>query len=118
MNQKKLQKNREHRANRVHYKIQAAANGKPRIAVFRSLNHIYAQIIDDLAGKTLVASSSLHLKNNEDDKTAKAHLVGIDLAKKALEVGITEACFDRGQYLYHGRVKSIAEGLRAAGLKI
>ena len=118
MNQRKLQKNRERRAERVHYKVQMSADGKPRIVVFRSLNHIYAQIIDDLAGKTLVASSTLHLKNNEDDKTAKARLVGIDLAKKALQAGITEACFDRGQYLYHGRVKSVAEGLREAGLKI
>lgn len=118
MNQKKLQKNRERRANRVHYKVQLSAAGKPRIVVFRSLSHIYAQIIDDLAGKTLAASSTLLLKNNEGDKTVKAHLVGVDLAKKALQAGITEACFDRGRYLYHGRVKSLAEGLREAGLKI
>ena len=58
------------------------------------------------------------MKNNEGDKTAKARLVGIDLAKKALEAGITEACFDRGRYLYHGRVQELADGLRDGGLKI
>ena len=118
MNQRKLQKNRERRAERVHYKVQMTAGGKPRVVVFRSLSHIYAQVIDDLAGKTLISSSTLILKNNEGDKTAKARLVGIDLAKKALEAGITEACFDRGRYLYHGRVKSVVDGLREAGLKI
>ena len=118
MNQRKLQKNRERRAERVHYKVQASAAGKPRVVVFRSLTNIYAQVIDDIAGKTLASSSTLILKNSEGDKTAKARLVGIDLAKKALEAGITEACFDRGRYLYHGRVKSVVDGLREAGLKI
>lgn len=118
MNQRKLQKNRERRAERVHYKIQMSAAGKARVTVFRSLSHIYAQVIDDVAGKTLVSSSTLTLKNNEGDKTAKARLVGMDLAKKAIEAGITEACFDRGRYLYHGRVKSVVDGLREAGLKI
>lgn len=118
MNQRKLQKNRERRAERVHYKVQKSAAGKPRVVVFRSLTNIYAQVIDDVVGKTIVSSSTLILKNNEGDKTAKARLVGIDLAKKAIEAGITEACFDRGRYLYHGRVKSVVDGLREAGLKI
>lgn len=118
MNQRKLQKNRERRAQRVHYKVQMSAAGKPRVIVFRSLTNIYAQLIDDVAGKTILSSSTLTLKNAEGDKTAKARLVGMDLAKKAIEAGITEACFDRGRYLYHGRVKSVVDGLREAGLKI
>jgi len=118
MNQRKLQKKRELRAKRVHYKIKITAGGKPRVVVFRSLTHIYAQLVDDVAGKTIVSSSTLVLKNNEGDKTAKARLVGVDLANKAIAAGVTEACFDRGRYLYHGRVESLVDGLREAGLKI
>lgn len=118
MKQKKMQKNRERRAQRVHYKIRMTAGGKPRIVVSRSLNNIYVQLIDDAARKTLASSSTLVIKNNEVDKTAAARLVGLDLAEKAKQAGITEACFDRGRFLYHGRVKSVVEGLREGGLQI
>lgn len=118
MKDRKLQKNRARRAQRVHHKIQMTAGGKPRIAVFRSLNHIYVQLIDDAAGKTIASSSSLVIKNNEADKTAVARLVGMDLAAKTIQAGITAVCFDRGRFLYHGRVKSVVEGLREGGLQI
>jgi large subunit ribosomal protein L18 len=118
MKQKKLQINRARRAQRVHYKIQMTAGGKPRVAVFRSLNQIYVQVVDDATGKTIASSSTLVIKNNQVDKTAAARLVGIDLAEKAKQAGITEVCFDRGRFLYHGRVKSVVEGLREGGLQV
>jgi large subunit ribosomal protein L18 len=118
MKQKKLQKNRERRAQRVHYKVQMTAGGKPRVVVFKSLNHIYVQMINDATHATIAASSTLTIQNNQIDKTAAARLVGIDLAEKAKHAGITQACFDRGRFLYHGRVKSVVEGLREGGLQI
>lgn len=92
---------------------------RPRLAVFRSNNEIYAQIIDDTKGITLVAASSRdkEMTSNSGNKTEKAKLVGEAVAKKAIAVGIQEISFDRGGYLYHGRVKSLAEGAREAGLK-
>lgn len=100
----------------------AAKSCHPRVSVFRSHNHIYAQLIDDSAQKTIVSSSSLVLdlkfKQEKLDKKAIANAVGFDLAKKALQANVSVACFDRGSYLYHGRVQSLAEGLRAGGLKI
>lgn len=92
---------------------------KPRLAVFRSNKQIYAQIIDDESGKTLVAASSL--KNKDAQKVAKldqAALVGKEIGEKAVKAGISEAVFDRGGYLFHGRVKNLAEAAREAGLKI
>jgi large subunit ribosomal protein L18 len=118
MKQKKLQKKRARSAERVHHKIRMTAGGKPRIIVFRSLNQIYVQLIDDATGKTITSSSTLVLKNNQVDKTAAARLVGIDLAEKTKQAGITSVCFDRGRFLYHGRVKSVVEGLREGGLQI
>ncbi len=118
MKQRKLQENRARRASRVHYKIQTNAAGKPRITIFRSLNHIYAQVIDDASGNILTSSSTLVIKNNEADKTAAARLVGLDLAAKIQQAGIPALCFDRGRFLYHGRVKSVVEGLREGGLQI
>lgn len=106
----------QRRALRVRSKMKTA--GVPRVSVFRSLSNIYAQIIDDSAQKTLASCSSLELKNLKGDKKTIAHGVGLELAKKALEQKITSAIFDRGQFLYHGRVKSLAEGLREGGLKI
>lgn len=103
---------------RVKRSLLSAIAVKKRISVFRSLNHIYAQIIDDVTHKTIVSSSSLKMKTDKMDKKAIAKSVGIDLAKKALEAKIDDVCFDRGSYLYHGRVKSLAEGLREGGLKI
>lgn len=89
-----------------------------RVSVFRSLNHIYAQLIDDNAHKTIVSCSSLELKNIKGDKKAVAKAVGVELAKRALDKNVTAAVFDRGSFLYHGRVKSVAEGLREGGLHI
>jgi len=95
--------------------------GKPRLCVFRSLNHIYAQVIDDTKEHTLVAASTLDPETRAqlDGKTkaGQAELVGAAIAKKALEQGIKEIAFDRGGYKYHGRVKALAEAARQSGLK-
>ena len=94
------------------------AQGLPRVSVFRSLKHIYAQIIDDAANKTLVSCSSLELENLTGDKKGVARLVGAALADRAKKIGITAVIFDRGCYLYHGRVQSLADGLREGGIKV
>ncbi len=91
-------------------------SGHPRLTVYRSLKHIYAQIIDDEAGKTLVASSTLAL-GIESNKTDAAKQVGADIAKKAVSKGVKKVVFDRGAYRYHGRVKALAEAAREAGLE-
>jgi len=88
---------------------------RPRVAVFRSGQHIYAQIIDDNQGKTLVAQSDL--KTTEGTKKEKAMKVGELLAGKALKAKITKVVFDRGGFAYHGRVASLAEGLRKGGIQ-
>ena len=90
---------------------------RPRLAVFRSNKFIYAQIIDDVNGVTLASSSSAKVESAGENKTGASAHVGRDIAAKAQEKGITEVVFDRGGYLYHGRVKSLAEGAREAGLK-
>jgi large subunit ribosomal protein L18 len=90
----------------------------PRVSVHRSLNHIYAQLIDDVAQKTVVGCSSLELSDVTGTKKDIALSVGRMLAERAKEHGIVEAVFDRGRYLYHGRVQSVAQGLREGGLKI
>ena len=90
----------------------------PRVSVLRSLNHIYAQLIDDQQQKTIVSCSTLELKNLSGDKTEKAKGVGTELARKALEKGVTKACLDRGELLYHGRLKALADGAREGGLEI
>ena len=108
------------RHKRVRGKISGTAE-RPRLAVYRSNAHISAQIIDDVNGKTLVAASSLEkelkaeLAYGGNKDAAKA--VGAAVAKKALAAGIECVCFDRGGYLYHGRVKELADGAREAGLK-
>lgn len=108
---------RERRHLRVRKKI-SGTNERPRLCVYRSEKNIYAQIIDDVAGRTLVAASS-----TEKDFTAKgsnkesAKLVGEAIAKRAIEKGINDVVFDRGGYIYHGRVKELAEGAREAGLQ-
>lgn len=94
------------------------SDDKPRVSVFRSLSNVYAQIIDDKTQKTLVSESSLNIKAEKKNKTEVAHQVGIELAKKALNKGIKEVVFDRGSFLYHGRVKALAEGLREGGIKL
>ncbi len=94
---------------------------KPRLNVYRSTTHIYAQIIDDTNGKTLVSSSTIDKKLSEKlkglDKKAQAEKVGEDVAKKAKKAGIKQVVFDRGGYIYTGRVASLAEGARKAGLE-
>lgn len=109
---------RRHR--RVRGKVSGTAE-RPRLNVFRSLSQIYAQIIDDTAGRTVVAASSLEpavqTAAKGKTKVATAELVGSAVAKRALEKGITKVVFDRGGYLYHGRVKALAEAARAAGLQ-
>jgi len=94
----------------------------PRLTVYRSLSNVYAQVIDDTAGKTLVSASSLSKEIAEDLKTAKgkiakSKLVGKLVAKKALEAKVTSVVFDRNGYRYHGRIQAIADGAREGGLK-
>jgi large subunit ribosomal protein L18 len=95
--------------------------GKPRLNVFRSLSHIYAQVIDDLKGETVVAASSLDddvkAKSGDLTKVEQARLVGELVAERAAKAGIDEVVFDRGGYKYHGRVRALAEGAREGGLK-
>lgn len=110
--------NRKTRHNRVRNKI-SGTTSVPRLNVFRSNKNIYAQLIDDTNGKTVVSASSLDkdlgLENTGNKEAAKA--VGKAIAEKALKEGIDKVVFDRGGYLYHGRVKELAEGAREAGLK-
>ena len=105
---------------RRHVRVRAKISGTstcPRLNVFRSNSHIFAQIIDDTNGTTLVSSSSLALKLDNASNIDAATKVGTDVAKKALEKNITTVVFDRGGYVYHGRVKALAEAARAAGLE-
>ena len=106
------------RRNKIKTRIRGKISGtaeRPRMSVFRSNKGIYVQIIDDIAGTTLVASSSKGLEGGT--KTEVAAKVGADVAKKALDKGITQVVFDRNGYLFHGRVKSLADAAREAGLK-
>jgi len=109
------------RKQRIKFRIRKIVNGtasKPRLAIFRSNKEIYAQVIDDVNGVTLLAASSrdkgFDVKGNA---TERANAVGKAVAEKALQAGITDVAFDRGGNLYHGRIKSLAEGAREAGLK-
>jgi len=109
---------------RRHARVRRRVSGtpdRPRLCVFRSLKHIQAQVIDDINGHTLVAASTLdsgvRSQSNGKDKSAQAAIVGEVIAKRALEAGITQIVFDRGGYKYHGRVKSLADAARKAGLK-
>ena len=105
------------RHKRVRAKISGTAE-RPRLNVFRSLSNIYAQIIDDTTGNTLVSASSVEkgFEGNGGNKEA-AKKVGVMIAERAKEKGITEVVFDRGGYVYHGRVKELAEGAREGGLQ-
>ena len=108
---------RKKRHKRVRYKISGTAS-RPRLCVYRSLNNIYVQIIDDTCGKTLVSASSTEKEfGAAGGNTEDAKKVGALAAKRAIDKGITEVVFDRGGYLYHGRVKALAEGAHEAGLK-
>ena len=88
---------------------------RPRLAVYRSNRHIYAQLIDDFAGRTLAAASTLKDANGGDPK-AQAKAVGTTLAQRAKEAGVNQVAFDRGGFKYHGRVRAVAEGAREGGL--
>jgi large subunit ribosomal protein L18 len=89
---------------------------RPRLNVFRSLNHIYAQLIDDVRGHTMVAASTLDQAVAEAPKIEQAKAVGKLVAERARAAGINKVVFDRGGYLYHGRIKSLADGAREGGL--
>lgn len=109
---------RARRKRRIRKKV-SGSEARPRVSVFRSAKHIYAQAIDDARGATLVTVSTLSdgLKGVEGTKTDEAKAVGAAIAKALKEKGIEEIIFDRNGYLYHGRVKALAEGAREAGLK-
>ena len=106
---------RTHKHKRLRYRIVGTPE-LPRLAVFRSAKHIYAQIIDDTKGITLCSASTLTVET-EGTKTDAAKAVGAAVAQKALEAGITKVVFDRGGNIYHGRIKALAEGAREAGLE-
>jgi large subunit ribosomal protein L18 len=109
---------------RRHARVRKRVSGtpeKPRLCVFRSLSHIYAQVIDDVAGATLSAASDteadIKRKAEGKRKSEAARLVGAEVAKRAREKGVSAVVFDRGGYLFHGRVKALAEAAREAGLQ-
>jgi large subunit ribosomal protein L18 len=109
------------RKQRIKYTIRKKVAGSaqsPRLAVFRSNTDIYAQLIDDVNGTTLAAASSKdkEILAQKGTKTEKSKLVGLAIAKKAVALGISSCVFDRGGFLYHGRVKAVAEGAREGGL--
>jgi large subunit ribosomal protein L18 len=106
---------RAKRHRRVRKRISGTAD-RPRLAVYRSNKHIYAQMVDDVEGKTLVAASSTG--GGDGDRLGQAKAVGQDLAKKAKDAGISRAVFDRGGFRYHGRVKALAEAAREGGLEL
>jgi large subunit ribosomal protein L18 len=109
---------RQRRHRRVRKRIHGAAE-RPRLAVYRSNRHIYAQLVDDATGRTLVSASTLESDARGDgDKKAAAKRVGGLIAKRAKEAGVERAVLDRGGRLYHGRVRSVAEAAREGGLKI
>ena len=107
----------ENRAKRTRYKLKKVSNRK-RLTVFRSNKHLYAQIIDDAAGKTL-ASASTKEKNidiNNKDRKSLAEIIGTNIAKRSIEKGIKEVAFDKGKYKYHGLIKILADSARTEGL--
>ncbi len=113
---------KESRRLKIRKRIRGTVSGtasRPRLSVFRSNKEIYAQIVNDIDGTTLVAASSRDkdLASASGTKIEKANLVGKAIAEKALKAGLETVAFDRGGYLYHGRIKSLADGAREAGLK-
>lgn len=113
------QKN-QHRRQRVRTQLRKRADGRPRLSVFRSSKHIYAQVIDDAAGRTLASASSLEKDLKSSLKTGAdkdaAALVGKLVAERAVSAGVKEVVFDRGAYIFHGRVKALADAAREGGL--
>ena len=107
--------------NAVHRRIRKKVSGsteRPRLAVYRSLNHIYAQVIDDATGKTLASASTVEkdLRGSTGGNIEAATRVGRAIAERALAANVSRVVFDRGGYIYHGRVKALADAMRAAGL--
>ncbi len=105
---------------RIHARIReklAGTGARPRLNVYRSLNHIYAQVIDDQTGRTLVSASSLAMKLKTGGNVAAAREIGKAVAERAVEKGVKQVVFDRGGYLYHGRIKALADAAREAGLQ-
>ena len=115
-------KTKSSRRDRIRYNIRARISGvaaKPRLSIFRSNTDIYAQLIDDLNGVTIASASSTDkdISAQKGNKTAISKMVGTAIARKAADLGVKDVVFDRGGYLYHGRVKSLADGAREGGLK-
>jgi large subunit ribosomal protein L18 len=105
---------------RIHARIRrklAGTTERPRLSVHRSLNHIYAQVIDDQTGETLASASTLALKTKSGGNVAAAKEIGKAIAEKAVGKGVKKVVFDRGGYLYHGRIKALADAAREAGLE-
>lgn len=114
-------KNKQERRRRVHRGIRKKIYGtsvRPRLSVYRSNRYIYAQLIDDIAGHTLIAASSLEDEITGENPTEESREVGRVLAERAQEEGVTKAVFDRGGYRYHGRVRALADGARDGGLQV
>ena len=119
----KVKNRKEYRRLKIKRRIRKIVQGtadRPRMTVYRSNKQIYVQLINDAAGHTLLAASSTDesIAGQKTTKTAQAALVGILIAEKAKEAGITEVVFDRNGYLYHGRIKSLADAAREGGLKL
>ena len=115
---KKISKNSER--TRRHIRVRTKISGTPecpRLNVFRSNAHIHAQLIDDVNGKTIVAASSVEMKMTNGGNIEAAKAVGSEIAKRALEAKVSKVVFDRGGYVYHGRVQALAEAAREAGLE-
>jgi large subunit ribosomal protein L18 len=119
-----LSSNRKKARKARHFRVRKKVSGtpeRPRLNVFRSLNHIYAQVIDDFTGNTIIAASSIDKelkgKISTGSNTGSAKTVGSLIARKALDKGIKQVVFDRGGYLYHGRVKALADAAREGGLE-
>jgi large subunit ribosomal protein L18 len=118
MYNRKVKQRQARRTKRVRSRLNTTTTPLIRISVFRSLKNIYVQAIDDTQHKTLAAASSLDVKSVKGDKKEIAKAVGLALAQKAKIAGVQKACFDRGSFLYHGRVKALAEGIREGGIQI
>ena len=114
------QRKRNEIRQRVHTRIRRRLAGtpeRPRLNIYRSLNHIYAQVIDDSQGVTLVSASTVAAKAKTGGNVAAAKEIGKQIAERAKEKGISKVVFDRGGYLYHGRIKALADAAREAGLE-
>ncbi|GBD95258.1 50S ribosomal protein L18 [bacterium BMS3Abin06] len=119
-----MSSSRESARKKRHFRVRKKVRGapeRPRLNVYRSLNHIYAQVIDDFAGKTIVAASSIDKELKEKISSGgnieAAKTVGSLIARRALDKGIKQVVFDRGGYLYHGRIRALAEAVREGGLE-